>query len=295
MYNAQLKTLVCVADCGSFTSAAERLFISPNAVMKQLNALEAHLGLTLLTRTKRGVRLTEAGRSIYEDAQRLFAFSQEAIARARQFEAAVKTTFRVGTSLLNPCKAFMDLWHKAREAFPQYALRIVPFEDSRSGILSEIGSLGEKFDFLMAACDSNAWLSRCNFFQIGEYRLCCAVSRGHRLAGKKRLKIEELYGECVMMGKRGDSVCVDRVRSALEAHPRIAIENTSYFYDIDVFNACEEEKKVLLTLECWKEVHPSLVTLFVDWEFTAPYGILYPLHPDKNIVHFLEVVKQYAG
>lgn len=40
MYNNLLTTLIAVADCGSFTKAAERLYISPTAVMKQINALE---------------------------------------------------------------------------------------------------------------------------------------------------------------------------------------------------------------------------------------------------------------
>lgn len=293
MYNSQLKVLVCAADCGSFTKASEKLFISPAAVMKQINALEEHLDLKLLERTKRGVRLTEAGRSIYKDARRLFEYSGEAIARARRLVETVKTTFRVGTSMLNPCKVFIDLWQKMSEDFPQYALRIVPFEDNRAGILAEIEALGEKFDFLVAACDSEAWLSHCNFFGLGEYRLCCAVPRGHRLAEKKQLEVKNLYGECLMMGARGDSFTVDRVRDALEEHPQITLEDTSCFYDIDVFNVCEQEKKILLTLECWKEIHPSLITIPVCWEFTVPYGILYPLHPLENVIHFLDILKKY--
>lgn len=40
MYNPLLDTFLAVADCGSFTKAAEKLFISPTAVMKQMNSLE---------------------------------------------------------------------------------------------------------------------------------------------------------------------------------------------------------------------------------------------------------------
>lgn len=55
MYNNQLRILVCVADCGSFAKAAEKLFLSPTEIMKQINALEEHLELKLLKRTPRGV------------------------------------------------------------------------------------------------------------------------------------------------------------------------------------------------------------------------------------------------
>lgn len=45
MYNSQLTVFVCVADCGSFSKAAEKLFLSVTAVMKQINSLEKHLNL----------------------------------------------------------------------------------------------------------------------------------------------------------------------------------------------------------------------------------------------------------
>ena len=46
MFNPQLTVFVSVVDCGSFTKAAESLFISPTAVMKQINSLEKHLEIS---------------------------------------------------------------------------------------------------------------------------------------------------------------------------------------------------------------------------------------------------------
>ena len=67
MYNPLLDTFIAVADCKSFTKAAERLYISPTAVMKQMNNLENHLSVKLIDRTPAGVRLTPAGEVIYRD------------------------------------------------------------------------------------------------------------------------------------------------------------------------------------------------------------------------------------
>lgn len=53
MYNAMLKVFVEVADCGSFTKAANSLYISATSIMKQMNILEEHIGLQLLSRTPR--------------------------------------------------------------------------------------------------------------------------------------------------------------------------------------------------------------------------------------------------
>ena len=51
MYNPQLETFLCVAECGSFNKAAEKLYISPPAVIKQINLLEEELDLQLFVRT----------------------------------------------------------------------------------------------------------------------------------------------------------------------------------------------------------------------------------------------------
>lgn len=110
----------------------------------------------------------------------------------------------------------MDLWYKVNQSFPDYRLYLVPFEDNHESILSEIGKLGEKFDFLVGVCDSKAWLSLCNFLPLGRYKKMIAVSREHRLAKKDRIDIEDLYGETLMMVSKGDSGVNDFLRNDLE-------------------------------------------------------------------------------
>ena len=68
MYNHLLDTFIAVVDCGSFTKAAENLYISPTAVMEQMNTLEKNLDLKLINRKPNGVKLTPAGEVIYKDA-----------------------------------------------------------------------------------------------------------------------------------------------------------------------------------------------------------------------------------
>ena len=161
--------------------------------------------------------------------------------------------------------------------------------------MSEIGKLGEKFDFLVGVCDSKAWLSLCNFLPLGRYKKMIAVSREHRLAKKDRIDIEDLYGETLMMVSKGDSGVNDFLRNDLEKnHPQIEIEDTPQFYDMLVFNRCAETGNVLLTIECWKDVHPGLVSIPVNWDYSIPYGLLYGLNADPDVVKFVETVKAHG-
>lgn len=292
MYDPLLVTFVCVADCGSFNRAAEKLYISPPSVMKQINTLERRLELKLLERTNQGIRLTPAGRVIYQHARFLFTYAENALKEARQAQQRENAVFSIGSSLLNPCKPFMDLWYQVNRYFPGYKLHVVPFEDNHEGILTEISALGAKFDFLVGVCDSAQWLDRCRFYQLGTYQHCVAVSRDHPLAQKKRLTITDLYGQTIMMVKRGDSCVVDAIRAEIQRHPEIRIEDTTQFYDIEVFNRCEAGQSVMLTIECWRDVHPALVTIPVEWDYPIPYGLLYAMEPSAEVLRLLETVKE---
>lgn len=292
MYNHMLDTFIAVADCGSFTKAAERLYISPTAVMKQMNTLESHLDLKLVERTSSGVRLTSAGSVIYQDAKFMIDYSAKSLASASAAIHANDTTFCIGTSLLNPAKPFMDLWYLVNKDFSEYKLHLVPFEDNHEGILCEIEQLGIKFDFLIGVCDSKEWLSRCNFLALGRYKKMIAVSREHRLAGREMVDIEDFYGETLMMVAPGDSGVNDFLRNDLEKHhPGITIEDTPPFYDLSVFNRCAETGNILLTIECWQEVHPGLVTIPVNWDYSIPYGLLYSFDAPEDVKRFAETVR----
>ena len=125
---------------------------------------------------------------------------------------------------------------------------------------------------------------------LGRYDIMCAVPRGHRLAQKKLLAPSDLSGETMLMVAAGDSKSNDAARRTLEEDLHIRIEDTAHFYDISVFNRCAETGSVLLTLSCWKDVHPGLVTIPVDWAYAVPYGLLYAQHPPAHIERFVRIL-----
>jgi DNA-binding transcriptional LysR family regulator len=68
-----MNVYVAVAEEAGFNGAARRLGMSPPAVTRAIAALEKHLGVKLLNRTTRMVRMTEAGQRYLEDARRVLA------------------------------------------------------------------------------------------------------------------------------------------------------------------------------------------------------------------------------
>lgn len=63
----RFRYFVAVVECGTFTEAAKRCKVSQSAVSQQVAALESSLGVTLLEREGRGVKLTPAGEHLYKN------------------------------------------------------------------------------------------------------------------------------------------------------------------------------------------------------------------------------------
>ena len=67
----QLRCLADIAQTGSFTGTAQRLFLSQQAISKSMKQLEQELGIELLVRTNMGVQITPAGQKVVEFAQKV--------------------------------------------------------------------------------------------------------------------------------------------------------------------------------------------------------------------------------
>ncbi|MDE6590907.1 MAG: LysR family transcriptional regulator, partial [Oscillospiraceae bacterium] len=108
---------------------------------------------------------------------------------------------------------------------------------------------------------------------------------------KEKLTISDLHGEHLMVVKSGDTLHLDEFREMLKmTHPQIILEDTHYFYDMETFNTCGTTGSLLLTLDAWAGIHPSLVTLPVEWDFTVPYGLLYSQDLSEDAASFLNTI-----
>ncbi len=293
MYNPQLETFLCVADAGSFNKAAEKLYISPPAVIKQINLLEDNLNLQLFVRTHRGLILTEAGKSLYQDAKYIIQYCKDSVTRAKNAMQDSADVIRIGTSPMTPAQVLVDLWPKLQKYCPNTKFQLVPFDNTPENAREILANLGQNIDVVAGVFDETMLkLRQCEGLEISREPICCTVSVHHRLAQKETLSVQDLYGENLMLMRRDWSRYVDMLRDNLwKNHPQIHIIDFD-FYDVGAFNQCENNNCVLMAVENWRYVHPLLKILPVDWDYTIPFGLLHSPDPSPTVLQFLHAVEK---
>ncbi|MCD7855268.1 MAG: LysR family transcriptional regulator [Clostridiales bacterium] len=291
MYSRELYTFITAAEQGSFLKASKELFTTPASVMNQINKFEDRIGVKLIERTNQGISLTSAGRIVYKEAKKIIKISEQAISKAKQTAMNEQQVIRVGTSILRPCKMLIELWSEIDDG--AYTIHIVPFDDTPSGMETMLSSLGEKIDCFVGPCDSLTWKETCNILQIKQGECAIAVPRKHRLSNKEMLCWNDLNGETIMLVKRGDSPVLNQLRDEIETnHPQITVLDAPHFYDTNIFNECEQIGCLMETLDIWTDVHPSIVTIPMMWDYKMPYGIIYAKHPSETVKSFIAKIKE---
>ena len=292
MYDKHLDTFIQTADCGSFLKASERMFISANAITKQIDLLEERLGVKLFHRSPRGLVLTDAGQLIYAEAKKLIRHSNAVLRRARELEAPKEFVIHIGVSLMNPVNFLLEQWGKAAQKYPNIKLEVVPFEDTVPAFNEVLDHLGERIDVISCPYDTNYWGERYQSFHLRDLPLCITCAKTHPLAGRKRLTFRDLYGETLWMADQGLASHQDQVRDELEQnHPEITIKSAPYL-DTSAFNQLASSQELLLSAECWGGVHPLLDTIPLDCPYTIPYGLIYAKDPPREVMQFIMAVGQ---
>ena len=216
MYNHWLDTFLRVADAGSFNKAAEELFITPTAVIKQINLLEAELGVRLFERTHRGLTLTKAGKSLYQDTKYIIQYCRDSVTRAKNAMQEDTSIIRIGTSSMTPAQLLMQLWPKIQARCPDMKFQIIPFENTPENAREILANLGKNIDVIGGIFDETMLgLRNCAGLELSREPFCCAVSIHHRLTAKDKLKIKDLYGENLLLMHREWSHYVDTLRDEL--------------------------------------------------------------------------------
>ncbi len=176
MYNYQLDTFICVEESGSFNNAAEKLYISSTAIIKQINLLEKRLDLKLFIRTNRGLILTESGKSLLKDAKYIVQYCDDSVIRAKNAYNSNESIIRIGTSPMTPPQVLLELWSKIKDRYHGIKFKLVPFDNTPENTREILANLGDNIDVVAGVFDKYALKNwKCEGTEMSKEPIYCAV------------------------------------------------------------------------------------------------------------------------
>ena len=287
-----LETFIKAAEAGSFHKAADLMYITPSAVIKQVKMLEDEVGADLFRRSPRGLSLTKNGESLYQDGKVLLDAAENSLKRAREASGDHDLILRVGTSPITPADLIAGLWEKSYSKWPQLKIQIVPFQNAGREVNEIFMNFGRDIDVLCGVVDPvHLKYRHCRGIPLETYKVNIAVPLSHPFAGQSSVKAEQLRGKEVMLLSEGKMEVMDRIRKDLkEREPDIQITDFD-IYGMDVFNRCEHTGAVLVTMEKWMKAHPGLKMIPVEWDYELEYGLLYAENPSDKVKRFIKSIQ----
>lgn len=294
MYSTQLDVFVKAAEYRSFSKAANAAYISPSALIQQINLLENRLGVTLFERSNTGVKLTKAGQLIYDAALEIMQISNSAVQTARSLESASKEIIHIGISTLANGRYMNSICDAILTSSPQFDIEFTSLKTDSENLGHYLGALNSKqVDLFESVYFPGIYQGQINFLPLFETDICIAVPPKHRLYDKEKISINNLIHEQIIApwSKASDISVLHQAKQVLRSNGSDIKEVN--FYDWDVVSSTMLKGKPALIADAWSDIFCKFKIFHLNWDIHTPYGIVYPLKPEKKIKAFISAIEEY--
>ena len=191
-----LRYFVAVGEELHFGRAAARLQIAQPSLSRAIRDLERQLGTELFTRTKRSVRLTDAGRALLEDAPRALAEMEHVFERARRVGGGEIGEVRLGFLPSAAIELVPAVVRAYRETHPGVRLQLLELLDE-----PQLEALRDRrLDVALLRAEPTTSELACA--PLLNEHLSLGVAHDHRLASRKRIRFSDLRDETLIMWPR---------------------------------------------------------------------------------------------
>ncbi|MEO6800905.1 MAG: LysR substrate-binding domain-containing protein [Rhodanobacter sp.] len=197
----QLRYFVAVAEELSFTRAALRLHLSQPPLSQQIQSLEQDLGVRLLDRSKRQVKLTEPGRVFLDQARQILAKADEArshvAAAAAGYSGRLRLAYTVSVSFH---RALPGTLLRYGQIAPKVALNLIEMysEPQFAALLADEIDAG----FVRSEPVHTQDIRRLRLSVVDREPLLLALPAGHALASRSSLSLAEVAGDAFVSQPR---------------------------------------------------------------------------------------------
>jgi DNA-binding transcriptional LysR family regulator len=228
MDTANLQAFVAIADCGSFSQAAERLFITQPAVSKRLRQLEQSLDSRLIDRQGKRIHLTQSGRALLPRARQILKELDSMKQQIAELEGRASGSLSMATSHHIGLHRLPPVLRAFRETYPEVSLDLHFMDSELACARVEQGELE-----IAVVTLPFRHSERLEYLPIWDdpLRLVCAPE--HPLARRPKVAMDELTGYPAVLPAHG-TFTREAIEQALESiRERLVIDlETNYLETI---------------------------------------------------------------
>ena len=188
-----MRYFVAVAEMENVSRAAtQRLHVAQPSLSRQIRDLEDEIGVALLERTARSVRLTDAGRAFLDEARAILKHTNEAALKARAIGGKRETELHVGDFPLVAARIMPRLLREYQKAMPNVRVKLHdwPVEKEIAGVRDRQLQLA----IIVPPLTGN-WRRELRFEELLTLRVCLAVSCNHPFARRQSVSLAEAARE----------------------------------------------------------------------------------------------------
>jgi len=224
-----LRYFVAVAEMENVSRAALKLHVSQPALSRQIRDLEGEIGFSLLERTAKSVRLTDAGRAFLDNARALLQNADEAVTKARAIASAEPTEIHVGYSPMPTAEILPKTLRAFQQAMPNVHVRSHDWtnKDIFNGIRTGRLQLG-----LIVPPPRASPLHDLRYEELFQERVGVAVAPQHPFARRRAIPITEVAAEPLIGLTREDYPnyydFLSIIFSKVKQKPRVVEEHDSF-------------------------------------------------------------------
>ena len=193
----QIEIFVKVAELGSFSKAAEALFLTQPTVSEHIRGLEEELGVRLLDRLGRGAAPTKAGQLLLGYGRRILELHREARQALDQFQGRMSGELVVAASTIPGEYVLPALIGRFKEKYPDIAISLLIGDTQR--VVEWVLEGRAELAVAGAQIDHRALEYR----ELMPDELVLVVSAAHPWHGKKTATLEEVRAEPLIVRERG--------------------------------------------------------------------------------------------
>jgi DNA-binding transcriptional LysR family regulator len=207
----QLEIFAKVAELGSFSRAADALFLTQPTVSEHIRTLEDELGVRLLDRLGRGAVATRAGDLLLGYAHRMLALQREARQAMDRFQGRMSGELAVAGSTIPGEYVLPVLIGRFKEKFPDISITL-RIGDTQAVVdwvadgRAEVGVVGAPLPHRGV-----------EYRELGPDDVVVVVSAAHRWHGRREIRLDELRDEPLLLRERGSGTRAALERTLAEA------------------------------------------------------------------------------